>query len=110
MALAFGDATVRSQAGAIASRPLFMDYIEVPGDSSYATGGYAADSFLESLVQASRTIKNVLGHGTNGTTKVDVRWVASTGKIMVVSTTTGVEVSNATNLSAYTFYLTFISE
>lgn len=110
MALDYTAATVRSQTGKIASRPNFNDYIEVPGDASYATGGYSMDSFFESLVEQARTIKNIIGHGTNGTTKVDVRWVASSGKMMVVSTTTGVEVANATNLSAYTFYLTIFSE
>jgi hypothetical protein len=110
MALDYTAATVRSQTGGVPSRPMFMDYLEVPGDASYATGGYALGTFLESLVEASRTIKNVIGHGTNGTTKVDVRWNAATSKMLVVSTTTGVEVSNATNLSAYTFYLTTWSE
>lgn len=87
-----------------------MDQVEVPGDASYATGGYSLDSFLESLVEEARTIKNVLGFGTNGSTKVDVRWVASTSKMMVVSTTTGAQISNGTDLSGYTFYLTIFSE
>lgn len=110
MALDYTAATLKSQTGSVASRPNFHDYLEVPGDDSYATGGYALNDFLESLVNEARTIKNVLGHGTNGTTKVDVRWNATTGKMLVVSTTTGVEVSNATDLSGYTFYLTVFSE
>lgn len=110
MALDYTAATVRSQTGGIASRPTFHDFIEVPGDTSYTTGGYALDSFLESLVEQARSIKNIVGHGTNGTTKVDVRWDAVTSKLVVVSTTTGAQVSNATDLSLYTFYLTIFSE
>jgi hypothetical protein len=110
MALDYTAATVRSQTGGIATRPNFQDYLEVPGDASYTTGGYSLDSFLEALVEQARSIKNVLGHGTNGTTKVDVRWDAVAGKMVVVSTTTGVQISNATDLSAYTFYLSIFSE
>ena len=87
-----------------------MDQVTVVGDSSYATGGYAMDSFVESLVEQARTVKNVFGHGTNGSTKVDVRWDATTSKMLVVSTTTGAQISNATDLSGYTFYLTIFSE
>lgn len=110
MALDYTAATIRSQAGQIASRPLFMDNIEVPGDASYATGGYSLDTFAESLMQQTRNVKNVVGHGTNGSTMVVVRWNATTGKMLVVSATTGVEVANATNLSGYTFFLMLISE
>ena len=110
MALDYTTATLRTQQGGVASRPQFMDRVDTPGDASYATGGYALDSFLESLVEQSRSIKNVLGHGTNGTTKVDVRWDSTTSKMLVVSTTTGVEISNATDLSAYTFYLTIFAD
>lgn len=110
MALVYTAATLNSQTGGIATRPNFQDVLQVPGDSSYATGGYALNDFLEALVQETRNIKNVLGHGTNSTTKVDVRWNATAGKMLVVSTTTGVEVSNGTDLSGYTFYLTVWSE
>lgn len=110
MALDYTAATLGAQSSGIATRAIFMDQVEVPGDASYATGGYTLDSFFESLVEETRTIKNVMGFGTNGTTKVDVRWVSSTSKLMVVSTTTGAQIANATDLSGYTFYLTIFSE
>jgi hypothetical protein len=103
-------ATLGAQTSGVATRVVFMDQVTIVGDSSYATGGYAMDSFFESLVEQARTIKNVLGHGTNGSTKVDVRWDATTAKMLVVSTTTGAQISNATDLSGYTFYLTIFSE
>lgn len=110
MALNYADATLGAQSSGIATRALFMDQVDVPGDASYATGGYAMDSFVESLVEQARTVKNVLGFGTNGSTKVDVRWDATTSKMLVVSTTTGAQIANATDLSGYTFYLTIFSE
>jgi hypothetical protein len=110
MALDYTVATLGAQASGVATRAIFMDQVSVVGDSSYATGGYALDSFFESLVEQARAIKNVFGFGTNGSTKVDVRWNATAGKMLVVSTTTGAEISNGTNLSGYTFYLTIWSE
>ncbi len=110
MALNYAVATLGAQTSGVATRVVFMDQLSVVGDASYATGGYELDSFFESLVEQTRTIKNVFGHGTNGSTKVDVRWDATTGKMLVVSTTTGAQVSNATDLSGYTFYLTIFSE
>lgn len=110
MALDYTAATKRNQAGGVAHAPLFLDRIETPGDTSYATGGYTMDSFLESLLEASRSIQDIQGYGSNGTTKVDVRWNAATGKMLVLTTSSGAEVANATNLSGYTFYLSIWSK
>ncbi len=110
MALDYTAATVLSRSGGIASRPQFVDYVSFPGDSSYATGGYLVDDFLTATVGADRKITSAWGHCTNGTNAgYDVRYNPTTGKLLVVSASTKVEISNATDLSGFTFYVHFLS-
>ena len=78
-------------------------YWDITGDASYATGGYTispAKVGLKNIHGVVLASANTAGIGTSP------RWNSQTGKLMLYNGST--QVSNATDVSTYTFRLIFV--
>lgn len=77
--------------------------IDVQGDSSYATGGYALSA---SQLAASGGVRAVYGINDGGA--IIALWDAANLKVKFITAATGAEVLNASNQSAVTVKLLVI--
>lgn len=112
--MALGTFTLANRAGYMPSAPMFVDIIDVVGDSAYATGGSAFDAKYTALKKHTRTILAVLPVDCKGYIPA---YVASTGKLKFymgdnnnASDGPGVEVAAATDMSALTLRVAVLTQ
>jgi len=96
-----------------ALRPQFMDVVSFAGDSSYPTGGTAFDALFQAKTKDQRNPIAVIAIDGGG---YQVAYDRATGKLKLYqgdndnsADAPGIEVPNATNLSAVTFVVLVIS-
>lgn len=112
--MALGTFTLVERSGYMSSAPLFLDAINVVGDTSYATGGSAFSALYKAFKKHDRSIIAVLPLDCAGYIPA---YNASNGKLKFYTGDNdngadgpGVEVAAAANLSAITFKLLVISQ
>lgn len=104
--MALGTFTLSERAGYMPSAPLFVDIIDIVGDSAYPTGGSAFDAKYKALKHQTRMILGVIGIDAKGYTPA---YDSATGKLKFYYVNADaadgpqIEVPNATDLSAITF-------
>lgn len=102
----------RVAAESAAAERLFVDQLSFAGDSAYPTGGSTNfDQFVRDLTNDGRNVIAVIGNDCGANDVHYVPPVGSTpGKLKVYVRATGVEVANATDLSAVTFQVVVFSK
>ena len=105
--MALGTFTLSERAGYMPSAPLFVDIIDIVGDSAYPTGGSAFDAKYKALKHQTRMILAVIPVDCRGFIPA---YDSATGKLKFyyndnnnAADSAGIEVPNATDLSAITF-------
>lgn len=99
--MALGTMTWNEHGGEAPSKPRFIDRLSFAGDSAYPTGGTAAfeDSYQAKIGQR----RKVLSVKSEDCGAYGVVYDRANDKLKVIVLATGVEVANATDLSATTF-------
>ena len=78
-------------------------YWDITGDNSYPTGGYTISAAKVGL----KTIQGIeVIRANTAAVATSARWNSTTGKLMLYNGST--QVSNATNVSGYTYRIIFI--
>jgi hypothetical protein len=105
--MSLGTPTLSAQLKKSASAPLDVFSITFAGDSSYPTGGTASfNAYVQALLKREVKVAAVLKAASTG---VYTPIYDLANDTLYVEDKDGVEVTNATNLSATTFKLTILA-
>ena len=112
--MALGTFTLSERAGYMPSAPLFIDVIDIVGDTAYPTGGSAFDAKYKALKKQTRMILGVIGIDAKGYTPA---YDSATGKLKfyysdlnAVADGPDIEVPNTTDLSGVTFRVAVLQQ
>lgn len=105
--MALGTFTKKAEAGFSPTDIAGVVNASLVGDSAYATGGTAAFStFMQTKLERGVSVIAVFGIGIGGGAGYHLSYDATNDKLLVHVGATGLEVANATDLSAVTFNAT----
>lgn len=110
--MALTTATVLAQIGWSPNNSTPIMNLSITGDAAYATGGSASfKAFVESKIgRGLESIVAVVGIGIGGGAGYHLSYDTANDKLLVHAGATGLQVANATDLSAVTFNATIIAQ
>lgn len=107
--MALGTATVGTEFGGVASRPIYFNKLSFAGDGAYPTGGTANfTEYVQAATERFVTPFYVVGRGVGGGAAYYVEYDETNDKLLVLVGATGLEVAPG-DLSGVTFNVLVLS-